>query len=217
MKIKDSGTRIATRQVMLSEGKNIGALFKQELRDQVPKICIASFLYFAIVAVPLLLLATALISYLADSETVGLVCVRVIIGLVIVQGASCLLGMLPLSRFWLPRFLNRIVDFFINLGNVAMDYLYNFSFWRYIGFLSLIVIYIVWAIAWSIYTLFFRPVYWVLYLFTRKVETRSKVTEVDYYAGLAEWYIDKLMRSKPDKLSDSEVLDLAYLHTELVG
>lgn len=129
------------------------------------------------------------------------------------QGISCLLGILPLSRFWLPEQLQTIMLWFINFGLGVYNWAERESTTAALWVQILVAIPNLFALAIK---------YIILFPLTEiaKAIVQDKVVgvvkeNVNYYADIAEWYISDLLNKNPNEMSRDELFHLSYLYTEL--
>jgi hypothetical protein len=207
-KIKKIRYKFYEETVILSEGFRLKDLLKQDLRDNVPVICIVSLLSGAI----FFLIIMTLLAFLTDESPFVMSSVYGIWG---IQALSCVVGFLPLSRFWLPIKVSNFIAFFINLGIFFQLGVAKLTprcgCLLMIAIPMLITIYLAYIVKWVV----LLPLYGLSGFILGdhrigKIEKKKR-----YYAGLADWYIEELINGNPGKFTAQQLFDLSHLYSEL--
>ncbi|MBL7821218.1 MAG: hypothetical protein JNL65_11435 [Saprospiraceae bacterium] len=201
--IKGTKYRHSIKEVLLSDGYRLKDLLHEDFKEDIAMLSIVSFFYGAILIGILAAIGSAI-----DPAIGTLIS---IFGMF--QVLSCFLGLLPLSRFWLPQQLQEIMLWFINFGLGVYNWAERESsvaaWWVQI----LVAIPNLFALAIK---------YIILFPLTEiaKAIVQDKVVgvvkdNVNYYADVAEWYIQDLLNKHPNEMSRDELFHLSYLYTEL--
>lgn len=201
--IKNTKYRHTLKEVLLSDGYNLKDLLHEDFKEDIAMLSIVSFFYGAILI--------GILTAIGSAISPGLGTLISIFG--ILQVLSCFLGLLPLSRFWLPQQLQEIMLWFINFGlgiyNWAERESSTASWWVQI----LVAIPNLFALAIK---------YIILFPLTEiaKAIVQDKIVgivkeNVNYYADVAEWYINDLLNKNPNQMSRDELFHLSYLYSEL--
>lgn len=201
--VKEKKYKFSIKEVILSDGYKLRDLLHEDFKEDIAMLSIVSFFYGIILI--------TILSAIGSAINPGLGTFIIIFG--VLQVLSCFLGILPLSRFWLPPDIQSIMLWFINFGlgiyNWAESESRSAAWWIQIlvaipNLFALIVKYII-----------LLPLYEIA-----KVVVDEKVLgvvkeNVNYYADAAEWYIEELMSKNPNGMTSDELFHLSYLYTEL--
>lgn len=201
--IKDKKYKWKQEEVVLSDGFKLKDLLQEDFKEDISMLSIVSFFYGIILFGILSLIGNAI------SPILGTL-VGIFWGL---QALSCFLGLLPLSRFWLPLSLQNVMIWFINFGlgiyNWAESESRGSAWWVQL----LIMIPNLFALAVKYILLFPLNEIAKALLSDKIVGVVTK--KVDYYAGAADWYIDELITKDPQEMSGDELFHLSYIYSEL--
>lgn len=201
--IKNTNYRHSIKEVFLSDGYKLKDLLHEDFKEDIAMSSVVSFFYGVILIGILAAIGSAINPAFGSLIS--------IFGLL--QVISCLLGLLPLSRFWLPQHLQEIMLWFINFGlgvyNWAERESSTAAWW-----VQLLV---------AIPNLFALAIkYIILFPLTEiaKAIVQDKIVgvvkeNVNYYADMAEWYIKDLLNKNPSEMSPDELFHLSYLYSEL--
>lgn len=207
-KIKKIRYKLYEETVILSEGFCLKDLLMQDLRDNMPVICIVSLLSGAV----FFLIIATILAFFTDEN---LFVMSSIYGIWGIQALSCVVGFLPLSRFWLPIKVSNFIAFFINLGIFFQLGILKLTprcgCLLAIAIPVLVIIYLAQIIKWVI--LF--PLYGVSGLILGDYRIGRIQEKRRYYAGLADWYIEELINGIPGKFTTEQLFDLSHLYSEL--
>jgi len=201
--IKEKQYKWTSEEVLLSDGFKLKDLLREDFKEDLAMLSVVSFFYGFI----LLGLLTAIGG--AINPAIG-----TIIGIFwIFQGLSCVVGLLPLSRFWLPESLQNIMLWFINFGlkiyNWAEYESQVAAWWVQL----LVAIPNLFALAIKYVILF--PLYEIAKAIVNDKVVGVVKKSVNYYAGAAEWYVDDLISKKAKEMTTDELFHLSHLYAEL--
>jgi len=209
-KVKQNRYKFSEEIQVVFSGNLFKDLLKQDLQDDMPFFSISSF-FSGWVLVGFLTLIP-LFALPKDSSSQKIV-LATLICLWIVQAVACILGLLPLSRFWLPQKISDGVIYLINVGIRFLAFADQTGLNRIwiIGlYFSLPVIF-----ARVVQAIIITPLYWIVSLIIGnrtfgKIEQRGK-----YYAGLADWFIEQLIHGNPANFNKDELFALSHAYAEL--
>jgi hypothetical protein len=212
-RVRDIGYKMSEEVVVLVQGMSVRDMLRQDIADDIPKMCMAS--------PPTFVLSFGVIGWIAASimgaisETLGALAHGVVGILILAQMVSCVVAILPLSRFWLPSWLVDVVGGFVNLGTLGARFLIGLTG---IPFLGWIIAFYVWGyiiLASIAQFLIFKPVYFIAGLFFGDKKYPDVKESRKFYGGLWEKYIEYLLAKDAESLEDDELFDLAHIYTEL--
>lgn len=202
--IKEKKYKWSEKEVVLSDGYKLKDLIDEDFKEDLAMLSIISFFYGLILFGILTAIGAAI------SHAIG----TIIAIIWMLQALSCVLGLAPLSRFWLPESVSNIMLKFINFGLG----IYNWAEERGQASGS------VWAILFIRLPVLFAKLIKYIILFPLTELTKAIVGDkvvgvvtqkVNYYAEAAEWYIDELISKNPDEMTSEELFHLSYLNSEL--
>lgn len=190
--------------VHLSDGFRLRDLIDHDWNDDIAAQSLISFAYGAAIFGASSAIAMAVSPVLG--VLASLFC--------LVQAASCMLGVLPLSRYWLSEQLQRPMLWFVNLGFGMYQWSERESrgsdkVWLHFLIHSPLVL----------ATVAKYLVIWPAYALAKAIAGDRVVgivtKAVDYYGGFAEWYIERLLSKDPGALSVDELIDLGRLYSAI--
>lgn len=204
--VKASQFMHSQNSVRISDGFRLGDLLNEDFKDDIAALSVVSCVYGGLVFGIGAAVAGAISPLLGIPA--GL--------FALAQVLSCVLGALPLSRFWLPSSVQEWMVWFVNLGvriyrfferetapseNLLVQFLVQGP-----ALLAVIVKYVV---LWPSYEI-------------AKLSIGDKIVgvvdqSVDYYGGFADWYVDQLLGKQPVSMTRDELLDLGQLYSVLGG
>lgn len=188
--------------VVLSDGFSLRDLLRDDFKEDLAGLSVISLAY-GIVGFIIPVFVGALIA-----PPLGVLLI-VIWG---VQALACILGFLPLSRFWLPTSIQphmlKLIDIGLGVYNWANRESYGSSGW--LQFLVQIPVLLSSAIK---YIILF-PLYEIAKLIVGDKRVGVVKKKVNYYAGMADWYVDQLLQMDPQKMNEEQLFDLSYLAKE---
>lgn len=202
--IKERKYKWTEKEVVLSDGFKLKNMLSDDFKEDIAMLSVVSFFY-GIVSLGLLTLIASMISPVLGT----------IIGIVwAIQALSCVIGFLPLSRFWLPPIGQTIIFKFINFG-------LGVYYWAEEQGQSSTKPWVLLLI--RIPVLFAKLIKYVilfpLYELTKAIVGDKVVgvvkSKVNYYAEAAEWYIDDLISKNPEEMTSDELFHLSYIYSEL--
>ncbi len=192
------------KEVVLSDGFKLKDMLSEDFKEDIAMLSVVSFFY-GLVSLGLLTAIGSLIN-----PTLG-----VIVSIIwAVQALSCIIGFLPLSRFWFPHAGQDIIFRFINFGLGIYHWAEEQGQNSTKPWVLLLV---------RIPVLFAKLIKYVL-LFPlyelAKAIVGHKVLgivkkKVNYYADAADWYIEQLINNNPDQMTRDELFHLSYIYSEL--
>lgn len=167
--------------VVLSEGDKVRDLLRLDLSQKMPFYAALSFGY-SICMAGLLFLILGFASLFINSTILGgLVMVTALWGAI--QSLVCFMGLLPMSRFWLPQNLSDLMVRIINFPIFTMDSIMNRN--NLISALLRIVVFGVAHLFNILALVLYQP---AILLFGDRV-VRRVVKKQDFYANYTDWYI----------------------------
>ena len=202
--IKEKKYKWTEKETILSDGFKLKDLLQEDFKEDLAMLSVVSF-YYGLVFLGLL----SAIGYginPALGTIIAIIC--------LLQAISCVLGFIPLSRFWLPGIVSDVMFKFINFGLAF----YNWAEARGNASANIWVVLLI-----RIPVLFAKLIkYVILFPLTElaKAIVGDKVVgvvkqKVTYYADAADWYIEELINAQPDKMSSEELFHLSYIYSEL--
>jgi len=202
--VREKKYKHSVQEVILSDGFSLKDLLTEDFKEDIAMLSVVSFFY------GLLLLGILAAIGSAISPILGS-----IIGIIwLLQATSCVLGFAPLSRLWLNEQISEIAFGFINFGlgiyNWAEEQAQNSSSNWALLFVRLPVIF-----AKIIKYIILFPLYEIAKLIVGDKVVGVVTQTVNYYADVAEWYIDELLTKDPYTMTSEELFHLSYLNTEL--
>ncbi len=202
--VKEKKYKWAAKEVQLSDGFRLKDLLHEDFKEDIAMLSVVSFFYGLVFLGILAMIATAI------SPVLG-----TIVSIVwLLQALSCILGFVPLSRFWLPEQLQDIMIKFINFGlgiyNWAEEQIQTSSSVWVVLLVRLPVLF-----AKLIKYVILLPLYELAKVFVGDRIVGIVKQTVNYYADAAEWYIDELISKSPTEMESEELFHLSYLYTEL--
>jgi hypothetical protein len=199
--IKEKKYKWNLREVILSDGFKLTNVLNEDFKEDIAKLSVISFFYGCLL-LGLLVVLTGLFSPV----------LKIIVEIIwFVQALACIIGFLPLSRFWLPTAVQEIMFKLINFGlaiyNWASDPL---GHW-FVQLLAQVPVLFAYAIK---YVILF-PLYEIAKGVVGEKVVGIVKKNVNYYADAAEWYIDDLINKNPMIMSAEELFHLSYINSEL--
>jgi len=200
-KIKSNKFKYVENEVVLSDGFSLKELLDNDFKEDlvVPALISLIFGPFALI-IPIIIAA-------AINDTLG-----VIVALFLfIHLIFCVLGFLPLSRFWLPGFIVPIMLWFIDFGVKVYFSLFDKDKSSWANFFLSIPYWIALAIKYLI----ILPLYGLAKLIIGDKVVGVVKEKVNYYAGFAEWYVNELISKDYKEMNEDELFDLSYLYKDL--
>jgi len=202
--IKQKKYKWHQEEVIVSKGFRLKDILIEDFNEDIAMLSVVSFFYGS--------LSLGLLSALLGILHPLLSAIGAFLWLL--QTISCILGMLPLSRFWLPQSIQDIMFKLINIGLKVFYWAEQKGLESEGPWVSLLVM---------IPVLFAKLVKYVILLpiyEMAKIVVRDKVTgvvkrNVNYYANAADWYIEELMNKKPLAMNKDELFHLSIIYNEL--
>ena len=206
--VKDKSYKKTVEEVVLSPGDKLKDLFTADFKDHTSFFSIASFFYSMF-----LFLFLFLIGLLFKDTSFGKFYFFVLYTWFILQTLSCFLGLLPLSRLWLPEILSDIMVKLINLGMRIYHWYQGSELsdkWLFQILFNLPLI-----VAKASEYIILYPIYEIAKLSFGDKIVRRVVQNQIYYAGGADWYIEALMNKEPNQMTYDELFHLSHFYAEL--
>lgn len=209
--VKETHYKVEEASVTLSAGFLVKDMLKSDLDDNILVVCVMSMYGFAWMS--LLPLAAIGIVGTANEFLAGLLVIPFML-VSFVHQICCILGIIPLSRYWLPAKVVNFIIPWINFGNLFYIFLAIFSNFGCIAFFMGLPFLIIRAIVTLVKWLIFAPLYAIASIIWG--EKRFGVIEqsVRYMAGVADWYVTKLITTEPSELETEELFVLSHLYDE---
>lgn len=202
--IKERRYKWSEQEVVLSDGFSLRSLLKEDFEEDIAVLSVVSFFYGVVFLGVLTAIASGIHPILGG-----------IVGIIwVMHAASSILGVAPLSRFWLPEQVQDVMIKFINVGlsiyNWAEEQAQSSANTWVVLLVRLPVLF-----AKFVKYLVLLPAYELAKAFVGDRIVGVVTQRVHYYANAAEWYVDELLRKEPREMSGEELLHLSYLHSEL--
>jgi hypothetical protein len=202
--IQEKKYKLEKKQITLSNGFKLKDWLAEDFREDIAMLSIISFFY-GLISFSLLILIFGAINH-----TLG-----TLVGIVwLAQALSCVIGFLPLSRFWLPEIAQDIIIKFINFGLAV----YNTAD-RLARTSSNLILFLLTRIpewfAFLVKYIILMPLYELAKLFIGDKVVGVVKKEVNYYAGFADWYIVELTNKDPELMLTDELFDLSSINSAL--
>lgn len=202
-KVKKEKYKWELKEIIMSDGFVLRDLLKEDFKDDISSMSIISLIYGTMLLILLTIFGE--IIYSGTATFIGLI--------IIVHILSCCLSFLPLSRFWLPETVVNFILWFVNFGlkiyNKIDEITVNSNM-----FLQFFVIFPE-LLAKVIKYVFLFPLYELGKLLIGSKVVGVVKEEVNYYADVAEWYIDELINKNINEMTTEELYHLSYIYTEL--
>lgn len=209
--VKTYNYKFSQQEVLISDGFKLKDLLEEDFKEDIAMSSIVSFFYgfiqFGISSVFVLFLVSKapVLSYLVGGVFFTSIFLHIL---------SCILGFLPLSRFWLPYMVQDFMIKFINFGLILYqwaekEYGHSSNIW------VILLIRIPVIFAQLIKYLILFPLYQLAKIFVGDKIVGVTKQKVNYYADAADWYIESLINKPPHSMSDDELFHLSYIYTEL--
>jgi len=202
--IKEKKYKWYVKEILLSDGFKLKNLLHEDFKEDIAMLSIVSFFYGIIILGILTAIAGAIHPFLGT-----------IVGIIwLLQAISCFLGLAPLSRFWLPESVTDVMLKFINFGlsiyNWAEDQAQGAN---NVWVLLLVRLPVLFAKLVKYVVLF--PLYELAKIFIGDKLVGVVKQNVNYYADMADWYIEELMTKNPNEMDGEELFHLSYIYSEL--
>jgi hypothetical protein len=199
--IKEKRYKWTLKEVILSDGYKLTNILNEDFKEDIAKLSVISFFYGCLLF-GLLVIITGLFSPV----------LRTITGIIwFLQALACIIGFLPLSRFWLPTIVQEIMFKFINFGLA----IYNWASDSASHWLVEILVQVPVLFAYLIKYVILFPLYELAKAIVGEKIVGVVKQNVNYYAEAAEWYIDELITKDPLTMSSDELFHLSYVNSEL--
>lgn len=202
--IKAKKFKLSIKEIVLSDGFNLKDLLINDFKEDIAMTSIVSMFYGVFLG-----LLIAGFGYIINPMVGNIVMIPIIAHIVF-----CLLGTLPLSRFWLNKEVSNIMLKFINFGNSLFEWAEFHSKESNKWYLQILA-FMPALFAVSVKYIILFPTYEIAKLFVKDKIVGIVKQKVNYYAEGAEWYIDDLLKKQVENMSDEEIEHLFYLYEDL--
>ncbi len=200
-KVKATRHKWTEEEVVLSDGFRLKDLIDQDFEDDIAAMSLISFVY----GVVLCGLVGLLLGLIAPP-------LGVIVGVFwLLQALSCLAGVLPISRFWMPDVVQGPMIWFVNFGLGIYHWSRREAEMTDKAWLQLLV-YLPALAAKAVKYAILWPTYEIAKLFIGDRVVGVVKKKVNYYGGYADWYVDQLIGKTPGNMSKDELFDLSGLY-----
>ena len=203
--VKERRFKFSDEEVLLSDGFSLKDVIESDFEESIAEHSIISFFYGGFF---LSILAVILI---AINPLLGFVGSMILFSHI----ASCFLGMMPLSRFWLPEQIENIMLKFINFGLIFYKAVFHQLSGKKISIWAWFALKAPEFLASLVRWLIIFPLYEAAKAFAGDKVVGIVKQNIKCYAGAPEWYVEELISKIPNDMSDDELFDLSYLNTEL--
>lgn len=201
--VKKTQYKWTVKEIILSDGFKLKDLMKEDFKEDLAMLSVISFFYGS-----LFFMIASVIAVIISPVAASIVWILWFIHIL-----ACFIGVLPLSRLWLPKFLNTVMIKLVNLGL----FFYNWAEQQgresekplLLLFIRLPVLF-----ATIVKYVFLFPVYELTKLMLGNKIVGVVKQKVNYYAGAAEWYIDELINKNPGEMTAEELFHLSFLYSE---
>lgn len=201
-KVKATKYKWTEEEVVLSDGFRLKDLIDQDFEDDIAAMSLISFVY----GVVLCGLVGLLLGLIAPP-------LGAIVGVFwLLQALSCLAGVLPISRFWMPKVLQGPMIWFVNFGLGIYHWARREAEMSDKAWLQLLV-YLPALAAKAVKYLILWPTYAIAKLFIGDRVVGVVRKKVNYYGGYADWYVDQLIGKTPASMTKDELFDLSGLYS----
>ena len=202
--IKEKKYKLSIKEVLLSDGFKLKDILKEDFKEDIAMLSVVSFIYGLVFFAILAAIAGAIHPILGT-----------IVGIVwLAHVVSCVFGFAPLSRFWLNQQVAEVMYKFINFGLALYNWAEDQTRAGTNGWIFLLVqLPVLFAKAIKYFVLL--PLYELAKIFIGDKVIGVVKKNVDYYADVAEWYIEDLIRKSPSEMIAEELFHLSYVYSEL--
>jgi hypothetical protein len=196
--IKSAGWNMTIKERVLSDGFKLKDVLDQDVKDDIMAYAVSSFVYgiyaFIMTLIPALFFPMLLV---------------ITVPVLLVHTALCFLMMLPLSRLWMPSWLNTAAWFACDKGLAVGDFIM-----RSLGGFRLFRVLVNWPYYFSKGTtlLVVRPIYSAIGHFLRDKVVGLKTTVERYFIDYPEHYVDQLLGKDTAQLSKQELQYLSRIY-----
>lgn len=197
--------RMTVERVVVSAGHKVSDLLQTDFDDDIAILSVISLFYGGLVFG---LIAGAVGS---GNRFLG-VCAESVF---VAQILACVLGMLPLSRYWLNERVQEAMLWFVNFG-------LRIFYWterrvRTDPWWAQLIVALPVLTALILKNLLLRPMVFVAKIVAKDRMVGVVVKDVSYYAGLADWYVEQLLTKSVDKMTEEELFHLSHFYSEMAG
>jgi len=202
--VKEKKYKNSEQEVILSDGFRLKDLLEEDFKEDIAMLSVVSFFYGLLLFGILVAIASAISPVLGS-----------IVGIVwALQAISCVLGFAPLSRIWLNEQISETMLGFINFG-LRIYYWAAEQGENSNNNWVLLFVHLPALFAKIIKYIVLFPLYEIAKLVVADKVVGVVKQTVNYYADVAEWYIDELLNKDPYTMTSEELFHLSYMNTEL--
>ena len=207
-KVKSENYLLEKETIIINKGRKLKEWLNEDFKDDVSMLSVVSFFYgFIFFAIIIGILGS--ISRILGS----------LIGIIwFIQALSCIIGFLPLCRLWLNENVFTIISKFINFGLKLYNWAEtesNKSEASWIGIVILIIKIPV-IFAYLIKYLILFPLYEISKIIWGDKQIGEVKEVVNYYANVADWYIEELINKNINEMDEDDLITLSYLNEDFM-
>lgn len=201
--VKEKKFQHEQKENILSDGFSLRDLLDKDFADDISALSMVS-LYYGTLSLSILV---AIIEHF--SKVLGFIALIPLL----LHIASCTLGAMPLSRFWLPEVISDFAIKFINFGlavyNRACTLDRHANKWWLTFIIQAPLIF-----SKAVKYLVLWPCFELAKLFVGDKVVGVVKENLNYYAGFADWYIEDLMEKDISTMSSDELFHLSLMNSE---
>lgn len=195
-------------KIILVQGRRLKDMLRQDIDDNIPVICVLAFINWIFV----MILLGGTVGAITDDNPIAL---GIMNSLLLLQFFCCFLGLLPVSRYWLPNPIFAIVQSVVGGGmRIHMFIVERANSSEFFFFLTIPLILIGWF-ATFIKWVAIAPIYLIIGIFIGDIRLGEITDVVHYYADVPLRHINKLINENPDHLNMEHIYTLSHLYKEL--
>ncbi|MCI4667250.1 MAG: hypothetical protein MRZ79_03750 [Bacteroidia bacterium] len=198
--VKRQSFKKTIEKVQLSDGYRLRELLQMDFQEDLSSLAVISMIYGFFIFGILAAIATIFLPVLG-----GIIAIA---GLI--QVLACVLGFLPLSRFWLPTVVTDFVITCVDAGLAAYYSMRESSS----NLIAQLLINIPYLLAKLIKYVILFPLYELAKALVGDKVVGVVYQTVSYYAGVADWYVDSLISKNPREMDMDDLYALSHLYGE---
>lgn len=205
--IKTTKYKWSEQEVVFSEGDKIRDLIEKDLADSITTLSTTSLVYGSMVWWFIAMFGLAIHPVIGGILAVGWLS----------HCLSCLLGMLPLTRFWIYDKAESVMLWFINFG-------LRIATWferkaqadgSAAGLIVAVIVFIPRLLGLAVQYVVIMPICFLISsIWGDKVIGVIK-KRVSYYGDAADWYIEKLLAMNPATMTSEQLIHLSRIYSQL--
>ena len=212
-KIKNKIDQLERRDEVIAQGQKWADIIDDEIQHATLTKAVGAIATYTIIYVPIALFC----GFFLGNSGIGYLFTELISLIMLVSLTSCFLGILPLSRYWLPQPIEILMGFFITVGLAIARFLGGKGIFRpttgtsakdntraFIGvFISAPIF-----ISKVFEMIVLRPIYFLIKKMLGDRGEADFVRSKFYYAGFDITYIDYLLSKPPEEFDTEEILNI---------